>query len=180
MPLILQPQLVSSQPAWEQMLIFQRLIALTEKLQFAMERELMESQIFLAPLHFQSVMDFQVPTDIQELIVFLHHSQHVEVSLADNQELTVKSEDQMNFQLQLILQLFSKKMLISFKSAMVSTWTNVWLPNKWLIKLRNLFNFTLKNKSQPALIDTLSTANQFVLNLLLQVALNKEHQLHIH
>lgn len=180
MLLILLLLLVSSQPVWELMLIFQRLTVPTERLQFAMEKELMEFQTFLAPHHFQSVMVFQAPTDIQVLTALLHHSQLAEISSVDSQELTVKSEDLMSFQPQLTPQLFFKKMLTSSKSAMVSTWINVWLPNKWLIKLKSSFNFTLKNKSQPALTDTPSTVNQFALNLLQLVALNKELQLHIH
>jgi len=88
MLLILPPNSEISQHAWEPILMYQRLTALTERPQSAMVKELMESQMSAALHHFHNAMVFQEPTDIQELIALPHHSQHVVLLTVDFQEET--------------------------------------------------------------------------------------------
>ena len=104
MPLILPLLLVFSQPAWVLTLMFQKSIAQIEKLQFAMVREQMESQMLVAHHLFQCAMVYQEQTDTQVLTVLLHHSQLVELNMEDHQELTVKSDMDLTYQHQLVHQ----------------------------------------------------------------------------
>jgi hypothetical protein len=90
MLLILPRLLVFSQPVWVLTLMFQKSIALTEKLQSAMVREQMEFQMLVAHHLFQFAMVYQERTDTQVLTVLLLLSQHVVQNMEDYQELTVK------------------------------------------------------------------------------------------
>jgi len=75
--------------ALEPIVTSQKLTAQTERPQFAMVKEPMESQMSAAHHHFQCAMDFQELMDTQVLIALLHHSQLVEVLTVDFQEETV-------------------------------------------------------------------------------------------
>ena len=85
---------------------FQKLIVLIEKHLFVMERELMEFQMLVVHHPFQCAMDYQELMDIQELIVLHHLFQLVDSNMVVNQELIVKLEDLMNYQHQLVHQLW--------------------------------------------------------------------------
>ena len=63
MLLISQQNLEIFQLALEQMLMFQKLTVQTERLHFAMEKELMEFQMLAADVHSQCATVFQEPTD---------------------------------------------------------------------------------------------------------------------
>jgi hypothetical protein len=101
MPLILPLLLVFSQPAWVLTPMFQKSIAQTEKLQFAMVGEQMESQMLVAHHLFQCAMVYQEQMDTQVLTVLPHLSQHVVQNMEDNQELIVKLDMEMIYQHQL-------------------------------------------------------------------------------
>jgi|TARA_B110000285_G_C14957256_1_gene529837 hypothetical protein len=84
-----QPNLEIFQLAQEPIVTSQRPIALTERPQFAMVKEPMESQMSAAHHHSQCAMDFQELMDTQVLIALLHHFQLVEAHTVDFQEETV-------------------------------------------------------------------------------------------
>lgn len=147
-----------------------------------MVKEQMESQTLVVPHLFQCAMVYQEQMDTQVLIVLPHLFQHVEQNMEDNQELIVKLDMEVISQHQLEHQAYFKEMikLKWFKFATDIIWINAWLEIKWNKNLKNSFNSIPDNKSQHALIDTLSTANQFAVNHKLPAALNQELQLHTH
>lgn len=144
--------------------------------------EQMESQMLVAHHLFQCAMVYQEQMDTQVLIVLPLLFQLVEQNMVDNQEEIVKLDMEVISQHQLEHQAYFNKMmkLKWFKFATDIIWINAWLEIKWNKNPKNSFNYIPENKSQHALIDILSTANQFAVNHKLLAALNQELQPHIH